>query len=336
MSVPDPSTTFLDIGTEIGGTSLYEDDPFNLEHLLPSNFSINQLEMNPSSPDGHSHHGHGMRTHDHHFQNNNNQHILNAHGAEASMAITAKAIMENNNIGHNLSIHSGHSSSSGPHSGPGGGHHSAHQSIGMNMFPETTISPMSGPPGSSGSHFKNMDPMGPMGPLNGVIKTEPVAYIKREDNNNAPPNLMQLHPPHHMLNEGYLHNLHSTTSPMSSMSLPGSPPSGHHSNHEKNQVAMAMASLSSGGAGPRMGPGGHIGMSQSPPNPHGGGGPPHSPQPGQHQGGGKMRTPTPSTSRKKSAANELTPEEEELANIPSLQMRIKILQQRVCHPFFLF
>merc|ERR1719367_1657444 len=123
---------------------------------------MNQLDMLPSSPDTQAHHSHGHP----HFQNNNNQQILNAHGAEASMAITAKAIMENNNIGHNLSIHSGHSSSSGPHSGPGGGHHPAHHSIGMNMFPETTISPMSGPPGSSGSHFKNMDGMGPMGPLN--------------------------------------------------------------------------------------------------------------------------------------------------------------------------
>merc|ERR1712095_91847 len=80
--VPDPSATFLDIGTEIGGTSLYEDDPFNLDHLLPSNFNINQLDVLPSSPDHHSH-----------FQNNNNQ--LTAHGAEASMAITSKTIMEN-------------------------------------------------------------------------------------------------------------------------------------------------------------------------------------------------------------------------------------------------
>ena len=39
-----------------------------------------------------------------HFQNNNNQHILNAHGAEASMTITTKTIMENNNS-HNLSMH---------------------------------------------------------------------------------------------------------------------------------------------------------------------------------------------------------------------------------------
>ena len=329
MSVPDPGNTFLDISTELGH-SLYEDDPFNLETLLPSNFNVNQLDMLPSSPDGSAHNGHGQ----HHFQNNNNQHILNAHGAEASMAITAKAIMENNNIGHNLSMHQNNHH---------GGHHkgrytdTTHQST--FHFPETTISPMSGPPGSgSGPHRLPLDPMQPMA-FNSVIKTEPLPYIKREDNNNAPPNLMQLHPPHimreHMLHEGYL--LHHNTSPMSSMSLPGSPPGGGISNHEKNQAAMVMASLSSGG-GPRMGPGGHLGLPQSPPNPHGGGhgGSPHTPQPGgqgQHHGGGKMRTPTPSTSRKKSA-NEPTPEEEELANIPSLQMRIKILQQRVRHLFF--
>ena len=339
MSVPDPSTTFLDIGTELGH-SLYEDDPFNLETLLPSNFNVNQLDMLPSSPDGSAHNGHGQ----HHFQNNNNQHILNAHGAEASMAITAKAIMENNNIGHNLSMHP--NNHHGVHNHKGGRYtditksytDTTHQST--FHFPETTISPMSGPPGSgsSGPHRLPLDPMQPMA-FNSVIKTEPGAYIKREDNNNAPPNLMQLHPPHimreHMLNEGYL--LHHNTSPMSSMSLPGSPPGGI-SNHEKNQAAMVMASLSSGG-GPRMGPGGHLGLPQSPPNPHGGGhgGSPHTPQPGgqgQHHGGGKMRTPTPSTSRKKSA-NEPTPEEEELANIPSLQMRIKILQQRVRHLFFM-
>merc|ERR1719479_402096 len=84
----------------------------------------------------------------------------------------------------------------------------------FNLYPETTISPMSGPPPPGGGHLRNLEPMQPMA-LKSVIKTEPVAYIKREDNNNAP-NLMQLHPPHHMLNDqGYL--LHHTSSPMSSM-----------------------------------------------------------------------------------------------------------------------
>ena len=59
----------------------------------------------------------------------------------------------------------------------------------MSLYPETTISPMAGPPGSHQMH--------PMS-LKNVIKQEPVAYIKREDNNNAP-HLMQLHAPnpHH-------------------------------------------------------------------------------------------------------------------------------------------
>ena len=106
MSVPDPANTFLDIGTDIGGASLYEDDPFNLDHLLPANFSINQLDLLPSSPD-------------HHIQHNNNHHILNAHGAEASMTITPKTLIENNNTSHNLSLHqpggAGHSSLPHPH-----------------------------------------------------------------------------------------------------------------------------------------------------------------------------------------------------------------------------
>ena len=246
MSVPDPSATFLDIGTDMGGTSLYEDDPFNLDHLLPSNFNINQLDVLPSSPDHHSH-----------FQNNNNQ--LTAHGAEASMAITSKTIMENNN-----------------HNGP-----MPLQANPMGLYPETTISPMSGP---SGSH---MQPLA----LKSVIKQEPMAYIKREDNNNQHL-IQQLHPPPpHMLNDGgsYLHGTPGA-SPISSLSSPGSPP-----NNNRGLYALP--------------------------------GPP--PQP--HIGGGKIRTPvaSTSTSSRKKSANEPSPEEEELASIPSLQMRIKILQQRV-------
>ena len=248
MSVPDPSATFLDIGTDMGGTSLYEDDPFNLDHLLPSNFNINQLDVLPSSPDHHSH-----------FQNNNNQ--LTAHGAEASMAITSKTIMENNN-----------------HNGPMPLQVSSNP---MGLYPETTISPMSGP---SGSH---MQPLA----LKSVIKQEPMAYIKREDNNNQHL-IQQLHPPPpHMLNDGgsYLHGTPGA-SPISSLSSPGSPP-----NNNRGLYALP--------------------------------GPP--PQP--HIGGGKIRTPvaSTSTSSRKKSANEPSPEEEELASIPSLQMRIKILQQRV-------
>ena len=289
MSVPDPSTTFLDIGTDVGGASLYEDDPFNLEHLLPSNFNINQLDLLPSSPD-------------HHLQHNNNQHILNAHGAETSMTITPKTLMENNNTSHNLSLHpQGGPSSNMPHHL--GGHHSQASlpsAIGMSLYPETTISPMAGPPGSHQMH--------PMS-LKNVIKQEPVAYIKREDNNNAP-HLMQLHAPnphhpHQLLNDGYsLHNPGmSPISPVTSAGSPGSPP--HHSSSKADVMAMVRIP-----GGPS--PSGHM-LPQGPP-------------PGLlgSSGGGKM----PSSSRKKSTSTG-NPEEDELASIPSLQMRIKILQQRV-------
>merc|ERR1719158_121354 len=40
VPVPDPSSTFLDIGTDFGQNSLYEDDPFNLEELIPSTFNL--------------------------------------------------------------------------------------------------------------------------------------------------------------------------------------------------------------------------------------------------------------------------------------------------------
>jgi hypothetical protein len=303
MSVPDPSTTFLDIGTDIGGTSLYEDDPFNLEHLLPSNFNINQLDLLPSSPDHH-----------HQLGPHSSQHLLTAHGSEASMSITTKNILENNNSSHNLSLQPPGSSSMTQH------HLQQHPSgsllpsaIGMSLYPETTIRPMELP--LSGGHFRTLEPMA----LKGIIKTEPVAYIKREsDNNNA--GMMQLHPPHHhhythqLLHDSYSHHTPGV-SPISSVSMgsPGSPPMSL-ALHEKNQAAMAIASLAGGGSSR-------------------GGGPNHHNH--QQPGGGKMKSSPsgmPSSSsgsgRKKSQPAS-TPEEDELASIPSLQMRIKILQQRV-------
>jgi len=50
LSVPDPSSTFLDIGTDFGPISLYDDDPFNLEQLLPSTFNMTHVEPTGSSP----------------------------------------------------------------------------------------------------------------------------------------------------------------------------------------------------------------------------------------------------------------------------------------------
>jgi len=43
VPVPDPSSTFLDIGTDFGPVSFYEDDPFNLEQLVPSTFNLNHM-----------------------------------------------------------------------------------------------------------------------------------------------------------------------------------------------------------------------------------------------------------------------------------------------------
>ena len=43
VPVPDPSATFLDIGTDLGPMSMYdEDDPFNLETVNPSNFAMSE------------------------------------------------------------------------------------------------------------------------------------------------------------------------------------------------------------------------------------------------------------------------------------------------------
>jgi len=40
VPVPDPSATFLDIGTDFGPVSMYDDDSFNLDQLIPSTFSL--------------------------------------------------------------------------------------------------------------------------------------------------------------------------------------------------------------------------------------------------------------------------------------------------------
>ena len=47
VPVPDPSSTFLDIGTDFGPVSFYEDDPFNLEQLVPSTFNLNNINNSP-------------------------------------------------------------------------------------------------------------------------------------------------------------------------------------------------------------------------------------------------------------------------------------------------
>jgi len=84
VPVPDPSSTFLDIGTDFGPVSFYEDDPFNLEQLVPSTFNLNNMNnsnnsgANTGANSAHHHH-HPHHNHHHqplypiHHQNNNNQ-----------------------------------------------------------------------------------------------------------------------------------------------------------------------------------------------------------------------------------------------------------------------
>jgi len=50
VPVPDPSATFLDIGTDFGPMSMYEDDPFNLEQVNPSNFILPDTNPSPLQP----------------------------------------------------------------------------------------------------------------------------------------------------------------------------------------------------------------------------------------------------------------------------------------------
>ncbi len=110
MSVPDPSTTFLDIGGT--DSSMYEDDPFKIEDLLPSNFNMGQLEQHVNINHGPAH-GH-------------------AHDFRASSSASSSS--------------SGHSPTPSAATALPTPHQTAAAVIGMSLYPETTISLQGQPP----------------------------------------------------------------------------------------------------------------------------------------------------------------------------------------------
>jgi hypothetical protein len=408
MSVPDPSTTFLDIGTDIGGcASLYEDDPFNLENLLPSNFNMNQLDV--LSANGNS--------------NGSGSMLSNMpHGPhESSVTLTSRNLLGDGPNLHQMTQHHPHeltaTSPNNSMSNAAGGltitatsittntqnsmsaaHHHQSQnlpsSICASLYPETTISPVMGhrqnnqvgssqqnhglsghqqqPSGvnMNANHLRNLEPIPPSS-LKAFIKTEPInlpqqpgihgqlhhsqqqqqdmqplQYIKKENN-------LDMHPPQHHMNNQFLSplnsELHSTTSSRhdmydrtpgaspASMHSPGSPPiSSSYKNNMGPQgvAAMAIAALANGA------PPGHPSLPDrfhftpqmmmmqtlQSPNMH-----PSSSTPGPSgSGGGKMRGGVgPGGNRKRSSSSQCKDGDDDLSSVPSLQMRIKILQQRV-------
>jgi hypothetical protein len=58
VPVPDPTQTFLDIGTDFGPISMYEDDPFNLEQLVPSTFNLEPPQQQQQQQQQHPLHHH--------------------------------------------------------------------------------------------------------------------------------------------------------------------------------------------------------------------------------------------------------------------------------------
>ena len=80
ISVPDPSSTFLDLGDSNNCASMYEND-FDLDILLPPNFNMNQLDNNLDINSGNLSPTNGG---------------LSSLG-ETSMALTNKTIMGDNN-----------------------------------------------------------------------------------------------------------------------------------------------------------------------------------------------------------------------------------------------
>ena len=287
MSVPDPSTTFLDIGTDLGGASLYEDDPFSLEHLLPSNFNINQLDLAQSPSE--------------------------RLPPETSVTLDKRSFMSGGSTAVVLPT------APMPH---------------HNQYAE---------PGAVGApvnytvnaHLTHLEPLSASTLAGRYIKTEPV--IKTEIDLSSPHNCINLplrssnnhlgmfgHD-HHDLSGFEPMHLSSRLSPVSSslgsMPSPGSPPTSH-AFYEKLPTGLAITALAANSARPSLTPSNMMGQSgaDSPPPPH--------------VGGGKMKSSSSGPSRKKSSVSETGQEDDELLNVPSLQVRISILQQRVSKHHF--
>ena len=286
MSVPDPSTTFLDIGTDLGGTSLYEDDPFSLEHLLPSNFNINQLDM---------------------AQSPNERLPL-----ESSVNLTEKRPMMGNTAVVLPSAPlppSGNFSDSG-HVGGGPVNYTVNAHLShLEPLPASVL--------AAGRYIKQ-EP---------VIKTEVdvnchSGYMPRTHNNN---HLGMFGNDHHDVSVFEPMHLSSRLSPVSSsmgsMPSPGSPPTST-ALYERLPPGLAITALAAASSRPSLSSSGIMGY------PSGATSPMSPPV-----GGGKMKSPSTS-SRKKAPVTEVGQEDEELLNIPSLQVRISILQQRVRKAYF--
>ena len=287
MSVPDPSTTFLDIGTD---SSMYEDDPFKIENLLPSNFSINQLDTSPNNAEQVaallSYHGNS--------ENSVSFGPKQLPSASSSPPSTSTATPASSELPtpHQHLLHKMYPMGFPPIAAaqmP-----SAAAAIGRTLYPETTISLQQSHAAAAAAMVKQ----------NG-IKTEPLPYIKKEDLGPPPPPHHPPHAPHHGLppHPPHNNNHHETegpydrtpgVSPMSSIGSMGSPGSPPHSYPGRMVPPLPSAAPPPPSIGGKMKPMGH-------------------------PGGIPKRKPAPTT----------TPEEDELCNIPSLQMRIKILQQRV-------
>ncbi len=112
--------------------------------------------------------------------------------------------------------------------------------------------------------------------------------------------------------------LSPVSSSMGSMPSPGSPPTST-AFYEKLPPGLAITALAAAGSRPSMSSAqyGHSSGAVSPMSPP--------------IGGGKMKSPGSGSGRKKAPVTEVGQEDEELLNIPSLQVRISILQQRVSH-----
>ena len=358
ISVPDPSQTFMDIVGNDTGASLYDD--FNLEQLLPSTFNMNQLDLMPTSgsvsPTSMNSLPHGPHEASMTLTNKTIMGSGENNNSLQPMQLQPQPLVSSNqmnNGGLTITPTQGQ-----PQMG------ACNNPIRTSLYPETTISPVAGssgnctnlqplnPPhglGLNPTNFRTLEPV-PQSSLKTIIKSEPVqlqqqnpvnshvpiSYIKKEEagfeNNNS---FSGLHPEQSLYN----HHHRSVSPPNSMYKYTGS--SDHHpttlmpamstSGLSRGSIPQSTATSSfthgtSGGNLIHMSPppaaviAAVAAAAGGPPTPG-----PSTPMPS-GSGGGKVKAV--GNNRKRSTPSQCK-EEDDLASVPSLQMRIKILQQRV-------
>jgi len=248
VPVPDPSSTFLDIGTDFGPVSFYEDDPFNLEQLVPSTFNLNNIQNSGVGSLGSLQHRVDQPLYPIQSGNNNSP-------AQHSTSTTSPGLLHPHQHHHNILQQQG---------GPVRLQH--HQAA------QTKLSPL-----ELTSHLN----------FSSFLPQEPVAAVRHQaDNQNNIKYAVKTEPQQQPL------HFYSPIKEETGLGYP------HHLGEQKVNHSEV--------------------LNYSSPTP-----PPTTATPA----GGKQPSHLKSSPQRKKSTSSSN-EEEDLMNVPSLQMRIQILQQR--------